>query len=57
MTVKEKTHIGTIDMTPTWVGVLPMLLAAYENGSAKGRAIALEELQRMAKLADKAKEA
>jgi hypothetical protein len=43
----------TIDLTPTWLGVLPALLAAYENGTWRGKTIALEELTRMAKLADK----
>jgi hypothetical protein len=37
---------------PTWAGVLPIYLMAYENGEHKGRAAAWEELQRMAKLAD-----
>lgn len=41
-----------IDITPTWEGALPLYLMAYENGEGKGRAVALEELQRMAKLAD-----
>lgn len=42
----------TIDLTPTWVAVLPMLLAALEDGSDKGKAIAREELHRMAQAAD-----
>lgn len=37
-----------IDATPTWVGILPVLLAAAENGSKP----ALAELQRMARQAD-----
>jgi hypothetical protein len=43
----------TIDVTPTWKGILPLLLAAIENGTAKGRASAMTELNRMADLADK----
>lgn len=39
-------------MVPTWEAVLPIYLMAYENGEHKGRAAALSELQRMAKLAD-----
>lgn len=42
----------TIDLTPTWVSLLPMLLASYTDGNDKGRAIALEELKRMATAAD-----
>ncbi len=37
-----------VDLTPTWVGVLPLLLAAAGNGSRT----ALQELQRMARQAD-----
>lgn len=43
----------TIDLTPTWAAVLPILLAAVEDGTAEGRKIAREELARMAGLADK----
>lgn len=39
-------------VAPTWEAVLPIFLMAYENGENKGRAAALEELQRMALLAD-----
>lgn len=45
--------VRTIDATPTWAGVLPMLRAAIENGTAEGRRIAWEELARMAEAADK----
>ncbi len=38
----------TIDMTPTWVGILPALLAAAANGNAAANS----ELLRMAQLAD-----
>ena len=47
-----KNEAETVDATPTWEAVLPIYLMAYENGSNKGRGAALEELQRMAKLAD-----
>ena len=43
----------TIDMTPSWSGVLPMLLAAYSDGSVEGIDIAQQELERMAALADR----
>lgn len=44
--------VQTIDMTPTWAEILPALLAAYTDGTAEGRRIAAEELQRMATIAD-----
>lgn len=31
-----------IDMTPTWHGILPMLIAAIENGTFESRKNALE---------------
>lgn len=48
-----KRTVGTIDMTPTWEGLLPTLLHVYANAeSAKGQIAALEELTRMARIAD-----
>ena len=41
-----------VDITPTWAGVLPLLLAALENGTDKARQAAREELRTMAKAAD-----
>lgn len=43
----------TIDLTPTWSGILPGLLAVIENGTGEGRRLAREELARMAQAADK----
>lgn len=43
----------TIEITPTWSAVLPILLAAIENGTDHGRRMAREELARMAQAADK----
>lgn len=43
----------TIDITPTWRGVLRLLVTvAAEAETAKGRANAWKELERMADLAD-----
>lgn len=42
-----------IDMTPTWVGVLPILMAALEDATPEGKEIARQELYRMADLADR----
>lgn len=44
----------TIDMTPTWAAVLPILLAGLEKGTAQGRKMSREELARMAQAADQA---
>ena len=41
-----------IDITPTWSGVMPILLAGYENGSEVGRKAAESELYRLAKMMD-----
>jgi hypothetical protein len=42
----------TINITPTWENILPTLLAVIENGNFEGRKVALEEITRMAQLAD-----
>lgn len=44
----------TIDCTPTWVAILPLLLHALENGTAEGQRTARAELVRMAAIADTA---
>lgn len=46
--------VRTIDLTPTWSDILPMLLAAYDHATFDGRKAALGELTRMAATADKA---
>lgn len=43
----------TIDCTPTWEGILPLLIHGLENGSPTARAAVMEELTRMAQLADR----
>ncbi len=50
--VAGKKPKGTIDMTPTWRGMLPLLLELYENSNATGRQTAISELRRMADAAD-----
>ncbi len=43
-----------IDVTPTWEQILHSLLLVYtDSETGKGKAYAVEELTRMAKLADK----
>lgn len=45
-----KTH--TVDVTPTWQGILPVLLTLLQSDNPKTRATAESELRRMAGLAD-----
>jgi hypothetical protein len=40
------------DVTPTWEGLLPMMLEMASNENPEGRKVAREELVRMAKAAD-----
>ena len=48
----DSTTTTTIDLTPTWEGILPVLVTLLKDGNREGRATALDELNRMAKLAD-----
>lgn len=43
---------GYIDLTPTYRGVLPVLLAALEHATPEGRTAAVAELYRIADVAD-----
>ena len=49
--------VQTIDMTPSWEGLLPYLLTLVQDGTIEARRIAMDELRRMAKLADRHVEA
>ncbi|CAH0343682.1 hypothetical protein [Rhizobium sp. CECT 9324] len=49
---ENKEVLRTIDMTPTWEETVQMLVALIERGDAAGRATAISEMQRMARLAD-----
>lgn len=42
----------TIDLTPSWAGVMPVLLACLEDGTEEGKKIARKELTRLASLMD-----
>jgi len=44
--------MDTIKLQPTWIGCAPLLLALIENGSDTGRKYAIEEVKRMALVAD-----
>lgn len=41
-----------IEATPTWSGVLPILIAGLQNGDSEAREAAIQELRNMAKAAD-----
>ena len=42
----------TLDLTPTWEGLMPALIAVLQNGVPEGQKIASDELMRLAKWAD-----
>jgi len=42
----------TVDLTPTWQGILPALLDLLKSDNPKSRQLAESELRRMAGLAD-----
>ena len=42
----------TVDLTPTWQGILPALLNLLQSDNPKSRQLAEGELRRMAGLAD-----
>jgi hypothetical protein len=48
----ETNPATTIDITPTWEGLLSVMLAVFENGDAAGRKEVYSELRRMAQVAD-----
>ena len=46
-------HVRTIDITPTWQQLLPLLIEVAANGDTlKARQNALNELMRLAKTVD-----
>ena len=47
----------TIDITPKWSGIIPVLLEVLKNpkANAKSKQLVEEEIIRMAKIADSAK--
>lgn len=46
------TPVKTIDLTPTWAGIMPGIISILENGSEDGRKIAREELMKLARQVD-----
>lgn len=43
----------TVDITPTWSGIVPALLIMLKSDSHAAREVAEAEMHRMARLADK----
>jgi hypothetical protein len=43
----------TVDITPTWSEILPSILILHKSQSQNARELAVSELERMARLADK----
>ncbi len=41
-----------LDLTPTWTGILQLLLRGYAEGSPESQSLAKKELEQMAYLAD-----
>ena len=44
--------IRVVDITPTWTGIMPGLLAVIETGTAEGKRLAKEELMDLARKVD-----
>jgi hypothetical protein len=42
----------TIDVTPTWIGLIPALLAVVQDGTKEGREEAIKNIKHMARVAD-----
>lgn len=47
----EESKKQYVDLTPSWSGILPLLLELYSNGGDSGD-MAYEEMQKMARVAD-----
>lgn len=48
----QTSQIGTVNITPTWSAIVPVLIAVLEDGTPEGKKMAKEEIQRMAMLLD-----
>ena len=52
MTDNNKVGVETIDLTPTWSALLPVMFEVLEHGTPKSRDEIRGELRRMAQIAD-----
>lgn len=44
--------VKTIDLTPSWTGLVPALISMIEHGTPEARKVAIEEITRMARALD-----
>ena len=44
----------TIDLTPTWFEIMPVIIMAIENGTSEGKESAKAELMELARKVDQA---
>lgn len=53
MSVAKKTHVGTVDCTPTWAEQARMCILIIENGTNEAaKQFARDELVRMGRIID-----
>lgn len=50
--IKQATPPQKVSIKLTWSGMLKSCLTIYEDGNVEGRKLALQELEKMAKVAD-----
>ncbi len=43
---------GGIDLTPTWTAIMPVLIAALQDGTTTGQQLARDELMRATRILD-----
>ena len=48
--------VKTINLTPTWKGIMPGIIEVLENGTEEGRKVARAELMRVAEQLDELNE-
>jgi hypothetical protein len=48
----EKIQVGTVDLTPKWIELLPLMLHHMQNGTDEQRALLRPEFEKMARIAD-----
>lgn len=53
-TRSDAKQVGMIDLSPTWVAVVPIYIAALQKGTPAAQSAARDELMRMARIADRA---
>lgn len=45
--------VGTVDLTPSWAGMVNVIMLLLDKGDREGREVAMGEFRKMATLADK----